>query len=50
MVNFKTDVCVSTVPSAHYVVDQQVEMAKSIDDLMASQSFDERNFRDFEDA
>ena len=42
-------VCKYTVPSTHDVVDQQVEMRKSLDDLMTSQSIEgRRDFPDFE--
>ena len=48
-VNFKTEVCANTrCPTIAMLRSNEVETAKSVDDLMTSQSIEGRDFTDFE--
>ena len=48
-VNFKTEVCSNTrCPTIAMLRGNEAETAKSVDDLMTSQSMEGRDFADFE--
>ena len=48
MVNLKTEVCaISLHPEVPKVWAKEVEIAKSVDDLMTSKSIEGRDFSDF---